>query len=75
MKRKYEITIVYQVQKDVEIEAESLEEAKQKALLKESGGSDPDILKEKGTTHVLCKTLLARDNGSGKTLYRNKMSA
>lgn len=67
-KRKYVITLTYTVQKNVEVEAESLEEAKSKAV----NMAGADLNKEDGVLSAVCKTLFVRDNGSGKTWYPKK---
>ena len=67
-KKKYVITLHYTVQKDVEIEAESLEEAKNKAV--KTAGSD--LNKEDGVLTAVCKNLFVRDNATGKTWYPKK---
>lgn len=66
-KRKFVITLSYTVQKDVEVEAESLEEAKQKAV----NTAGAEIKTEDGVLSAVCKTLFVRDNGTGK-IWRPK---
>lgn len=65
MKKKYVLTLVYQVQKDVEIEAGSLNEAREKALAEAA----PVRPEELGQPEAFCKTLFVRDRQTGKTVY------
>jgi hypothetical protein len=70
-KRKFIISLLYTVQKDVAVEAESLEEAKENAI-KKAGG---DIKEEPGVLQAVCRNLIVRDNETGKTFYRERKSA